>query len=120
MAHVAGKAGQVSNGSEITGIRNWSIDYTIDALETTDFADAGIKTYVMGCSGWSGSFEGLKDGAPEAIGASVTLTLYEVAAGTNWTGTGFLTGFHANVAHDGVITYAYDFVGTGALTPAAS
>jgi len=120
MAHVSGKAGQVSNGSEITGIKSWTLDYNVDMLETTDFGNAGVKTFIAGGSGWSGSFEGFKDGAPEAIGASVTLTFYEVAAGTNWTGTGFLTGVSASASIDGIVSYSYTFQGTGALTPAAS
>ena len=121
MAHVAGKAGQVDTGTAVSGIKSWTIDYTSDPLETTDFADAGVKSYIIGGSGWSGSFEGYKDGAPQGLaGASITLTLYEVAAGTNWTGTAFITGVSATASHDGIVSYSYTFQGTGALTVAAS
>ena len=117
MAHYAGTAGQVDAASNVTGIKSWTLDYTVDTLETTDFADVGVKTYVVGGSGWSGTFEGLKDGVPLPIaGASVAIALKETQTATQkWTGSAFITGIHANTANDGVVTYSYDFQGTGAL-----
>ena len=122
MAHYSGKAGQVDAAAAVTGVKSWSLDYTADTLETTDFADAGVKTYVVGGSGWSGSFEGLKDGAPLALaGASVAIALKETQTATQkWTGSAFITGIHANTSADGIVTYAYDFQGTGALTVATA
>lgn len=122
MAHISGKAGQVDAASAVTGIKSWTLDYTADPLETTDFADAGVKTYVIGGSGWSGSFEGYKDGAPLGLaGAAVTVKLYESqTANQFWQGSAFITGIHAATSHDGVVTYAYDIQGTGALTVAAA
>lgn len=122
MAHISGKAGQVDAAAQVTGIKSWSLDYTADTLETTDFADAGVKTYVVGGSGWSGSFEGFKDGAPLPVGGdAVTIKLYESqAANQFWTGSAFITGISVNVAQDGVVTYSYTFQGTGALTAAAA
>ena len=122
MAHISGKAGQVDAASQVTGIKSWTLDYTADPLETTDFADAGVKSYVVGGTGWSGSFEGYKDGAPLAIaGASVTLKLYESqTANQFWQGSAFIVGIHSSAAIDGVVTYSYDFQGTGALTVAAA
>ncbi len=117
MAHYAGTAGQVDAASNVTGVKSWTLDYTVDTLETTDFADAGIKTYVIGGSGWSGTFEGLKDGAPLPIaGTSVAIALKETQdTSRKWTGNAFITGIHANTASDGIVTYSYDFQGTGAL-----
>jgi len=122
MAHVAGKAGQVDAASEVAGIKSWTLDYTADTLETTDFADVGVKTYVIGGSGWSGSFEGFKDGAPLPIaGAAVTIKLYESqTANQFWTGSALIVGIHPNTPGDGIVGYAYDFQGTGALTVAAA
>jgi predicted secreted protein len=116
MAHISGKSGQVDTGSAVSGIKSWTLDYNADTLETTDFADAGVKTYIVGGSGWSGSFEGYKDGVPQTVGGSVTLKLYEVAAGAFWTGTALITGCSAGAAIDGVVSYSYTFQGTGALT----
>jgi len=117
MAHYAGLAGEVDNGASVTGIKSWSLDYVVDMLETTDFGDSGKKTYVAGLSGWSGSFEGYKDGAPIAIGTSITITLKETQTATQkWTGTAFISAVHSNTSVDGVVTYSYDFQGTGTLT----
>jgi len=117
MAHVSGKTGNVSTGANVTGIKSWSIDYSADALETTDFADAGVRTYIAGCTGWSGSFEGEKDGVPQGIGSEITLTLYETSTANQlWTGNCLITRVSATSSADGKPTYTYDFQGTGALT----
>lgn len=122
MAHYAGTAGAVDAAANVTGIKSWTLDYTIDTLETTDFADVGIKSYIVGCSGWSGSFEGFKDGAPLPLaGVSVAIALKETAAATQkWTGSAFIIGIHINTAMDGIVTYSYDFQGTGTLTVASA
>ena len=101
---------------EIDGIKSWTLDYTADTLEITDFDDAGVKAYITGGTGWSGSFEGFKDTTPLGIGAEVYLTLGEsTTAYQNWIGKVIITACHPNVAHDGIVTYSYDFTGTGAL-----
>lgn len=118
MAHLAGKAGYVDTGTAVGGIKSWTLDYTSDALETTDFATGGVKEYIIGGSGWSGTFEGYKEGAPQGLaGAAVTLKLYESAT-AYWSSAAsgaFITGVHPSVSHDGVVSVSYDFVGTGAL-----
>ena len=120
MAHLAGKAGFVQAPGTIAGIKSWTLDYTSDALETTDFSAAGIKEYIVGGKGWSGTFEGYKEGTALILTADaaspITLKLYE--DGTYyWTGTCLITGVHPSASHDGVVSVSYDFVGTGALTP---
>ncbi len=123
MTHYAGKAGGVDTGSGVTGIKSWSLDYTVSMVETTDFADAGVRSILPSVSQWSGSFEGYKDGTAQVLGTAspVTLTLKETQTGTQvWTGSAYITSIHASVAFDGTVNYAYDFEGTGALTvPAA-
>lgn len=116
MAHYSGKAGQVDAPAGITGIKAWGLDYVVEMLETTDFADAGVRTYLAGPSGWSGTFEGLKDGVPIAIGAIVACVFKETQTGTQvWSGNAFITGVHAATSSDGLVEYSYDFQGTGAL-----
>jgi len=128
MAHIAGKGGAVYTGTagdgdetEIGDCRSWSIDYTTDALETTDFEDAGVRAFVAGCSGWSGSFEQVKDGAPTTTGSIIKLQLKESDTSNQlWEGDALLTGIHSSVSFDGIVTYTYDFQGTGALVPPAA
>jgi len=106
---------------DIAGIKSWSLDYTADALETTDFADDGTRSYIPGCSGWSGSFEGYKDGAPIGIGTQVGLELAESATVSQmWLGNVIITGVHPSVSFDGIVSYSYDFQGTGPLTVAST
>jgi len=122
---ISGKAGQVDAASEVLGIKSWTLDYTVDTLDSTDFDDAGVKAYIVGCSGWSGSFEGYKEGGVTPLtlaGAAVNLALKESQTDTQkWTGSAYITGIHVNTSHDGIVTYSYDFQGTGAMTytPAA-
>ncbi len=102
--------------AEQDGIKSWTLDYTADPLETTDFADSGVKSYIIGGSGWSGSFEGYKDGVPISIGSEVYLVVGESStASNNWIGKAIITGAHPATSADGVVTYSYDFQGTGAL-----
>ena len=123
MAHRAGTAGQVDSPASVTGIRAWNLEYTVEMLDTTDFADAGVASYIPGITRWSGSFEGYKDGTPQALttGASVTIKLYETQqANEFWTGQAFITAVRPVTDHDGIVSYSYDFQGTGALTVAAA
>lgn len=127
MAHLAGKSGAVYSTTTggtatqtaiVAGMKSWTVDYVIDALDTTDFADVGVKSYIAGLSGWSGSFEGYKDGAPGlTVGTSYVLHLNESATTTQrYTGTAIITGLHGSASLDGVVALAYDFQGTGALS----
>jgi hypothetical protein len=101
---------------EIDGIKSWTLDYTQELVDVTDFDDAGAKTYIVGASDWGGTFEGYKDGVPLSIGAEVHLVLGEsVTAYNNWIGKAYLTGVHPAVSFDGVVSYTYDFKGTGVL-----
>ncbi len=100
----------------IAGINSWSLDYTTDTLETTDFADVGLKSYIVGGSGWSGSFSGYKFGAPLSIGSQYGIELAESTTTTEmYLGNAVITAVHPSVASDGIVSYSYDFQGTGAL-----
>jgi len=122
--HISGKAGSVASPTTVAGIKSWTLDYTVDTLETTDFADAGVRSYIVGCSGWSGSFEGFKDAAPQALTtgtSAVNVQLLESATSNqHWYGNAFITGVHASASFDGIVTYSYDFQGTGALHVASA
>lgn len=117
----------VSTLALVDGIKSWTIDYTLDTLDTTDFGDGAAtnaaRTFIAGLSGWSGSFEGYKDSAPDALsfGSAVTLILTESkTAGQSWIGDAYITGVHPSVSVDGLVIYTYDFQGTGELTEAVA
>lgn len=119
MGHTAGYGGSVSAGALVAGIKSWTLDYTVDMLDTTDFGSSGDKEYIAGLKGWSGTFDGNKDGLAQALGASVTLTLTETAS-VNWQGKAFLTGLAINTAVDGLVGYSYTYMGTGSITVASA
>lgn len=109
----------------IAGINNWTLDYTVDTLDTTDFTDGGTtpfpRSFIAGLSGWSGTFAGLKDGIPLTLFTQVGLSLAESATVTQrWIGKAIITGIHPDVSADGAVTYTYDFQGTGELTEATT
>lgn len=118
MARLSGKAGEVTVAAgTVTGIKGWSLDYTVEAIESTAFDSSGVRAYVPGKSGWSGSFEGFKDGAPLAIGTEIALVLKESQTATQkFNGQAIITGLRGGTSIDGLVTYSYDFQGTGALT----
>jgi hypothetical protein len=115
MAKSAGRFGYVGASTAIAGINQWSLDYTVDMLETTDFAASGVAAYIPGVSRWSGSFSGFKDGTPQALASSavVNLCLSPTSASTTaYQGTAFISGVHPTTNHDGIVSYNYDFQGT--------
>ena len=116
MAHVAGATGSVDHGGVVSGIKKWEIEYVAEVKETTDFGDVGVASFVKTITKWSGSFEGFKDGVPLGIGAIVAGTFDETStANQTWTGDVIITSIKAVSGADDVVTYAYTFVGTGAL-----
>ncbi len=121
MAHIHGKSGDVDATGSATGARNWTLDYTGDPIDVTDYADAGVKAFIAGLTGWTASFEVVKDGAiPYIMNASVSFNFEEVAnSGTAvWSGTAIINSITPSVPIDGAVTYAYGVQGTGALTVA--
>jgi len=113
-----GTAGQVQVPSvtEIVGMKSWTIDLVFEVGETTSFDDVGVGAFLPTVNHWSGTFEGYKNAAPITIGTVTTITLEETqTANQDWEGPVIITGLHAITAHDGIVTYSYDFQGTGAL-----
>ena len=114
-----GKAGEVEvpAAGSIAGIKSWTLDFIYDVGETTSFDDVGVKAFLPLGSGWSGTFEGYKTGVPITIGSVTDIVLKETQTlNQDWTGACIITGIHAATGHDGIVTYAYDYQGTGALT----
>lgn len=117
MAKLAGYAGSVYIGSNIAGIKSWTLDYVMSVAETTGFDSSGHKTFIPTIDEWSGSFEGYKDAAPQTIGTEITLSIRESQTSTQWwAGQAIITAIHPAASVDGLITYSYDFQGTAALT----
>jgi len=55
------------------------------------------------------------------LGTLVGLELQESGTVTQmWRGMGYITGIHPSTAMDGIVSYSYDFQGTGDLSPATT
>lgn len=117
MPHVSGATGSVDHGGVDAGIRKWEIEYVAEVKETTDFGDVGVASFIKTVTKWSGSFEGFKDGIPLVIGTIVTATFAETStANQDWEGDVIITSIKPVSDAADVVTYAYTFQGTGALT----
>jgi len=124
MARLAGYGGGVSAPGAIAGVRDWSIDYSAAAIDSSGFDGGQPKDFTIGQTEWSGSFNGFKvDGtAPLAIGTILVCKFEEetATATQHWTGSVFITNVSAGVAVDGLVSYNYTFQGNGILTPATT
>lgn len=101
---------------EIDGINSWTLEYTTATLNTTDFGVSGVSSFLPGISEWHGSFEGYKDGVPLGIGSEVYLVLGETSVGSQcWIGKAIIMDVRPSTDHDGIVSYSYDYQGTGAL-----
>ena len=118
MARVRGCAGAVYfSATTVTGIREWSLDYTVNILDGRGFDDNCSPHPIVGMRDWGGSFRGPKDGAPITMFTTGTFELRESTDTTQkWSGSAILTGIHPTVSVDGLVEYSYDYVGIGTLT----
>ena len=125
---IAGKAGKLAIGATpatVLSIKNWSLDLSIDTLETTALGD-NWKDYITGLKEWTASAEGdynvhTDTTGQEALqdaylaGTEVTLKLY--VDGTNYyTGTAVVASLSIEDPVDDVVSISFEFTGAGELT----
>lgn len=126
---VAGKNGKVVIGESATkkvvGIKNWSLELSLDTLETTALGD-DWKNYITGLKEWSASSEGdyevpVDTEGQKALqdaflnGTTVTVKLY--VDGTNYyQGEAYINSLSIEDPVDDVVSISIEFTGTGALT----
>lgn len=116
MAEAAGYGGSITFANLTAGVKQWSLNWTVDPLETTDFADAGVGTYIRGIKRWTATVTANWDAANTADpddSASLTLT---ASSGKTYAGTALLIGVAPSVDVAGVNQCVYTFQGSGALT----
>lgn len=127
MAELAGHGGDMkydasssaSASTVLAGINNWTVSYTGAALETTDFANVGVKTYVAGPTGWTGTAAGYYDStvSHSSIAPGDTVSLrFEMKSAKSMKGIGIVTGVSFTTGIDGAVTTNFDFQGTASLT----
>lgn len=126
---VAGKNGKVviatTGDTKVVGIKNWSLELSLDTLETTALGD-DWKNYITGLKEWSASSEGDYevpiDGQGQAAlqyaflhGTTITLKLY-VDDKNYYQGEAYINSLSIEDPVDDVVSISIECTGTGELT----
>ena len=119
------------------GFFNWSLDYTCDAIEITDFSSSGHREYIAGLDGWAATADQYwVDTGIEALRRrqSVGSNTYIIAkfyvndittakgtqsgsdTGDRYEGWCLITGLSPSVAIDTVVQQSLSFQGTSIIT----
>ena len=129
---IAGKNGKVIIGSgttKVVGIKNWSLELSLENLETTALGD-DWKNYISGLKEWTasaeGDFEVITDTTGQKLlsdaylsGSTVEVKLF-VDATNYFTGTAYINSLSIEDPVDDVVTISIEFTGNGALTLSAT
>ena len=129
---IAGKNGKVIIGTgttKVVGIKNWSLELSLETLETTALGD-DWKNYISGLKEWTASAEGdfevttdttgqklLSDA--DLAGTTVEVKLF-VDATNYYTGTAYINSLSIEDPVDDVVTISIEFTGNGALSMAST
>ncbi len=124
---IAGKYGKIclTASNVITSTKSWSLELSLDTLETTALGDEW-KKYIAGLKEWSASCEGdynvhTDEKGQKALqdaylnGIEVTVELY-VDAENYYSGTAYISSLSIEDPVDDVVSFSCEFTGTGALT----
>lgn len=124
---LAGKNGKIclSTSNVIASTKSWSLELSLDTLETTALGDEW-KKYIAGLKEWSASCEGdysisTDEKGQKALqdaylnGTEVSLSLY-VDLGNYYHGTAYISSLSIEDPVDDVVSFSCEFTGTGALT----
>ena len=116
-------------GTQLAGFFNWTLNYGGEALETTDFADSGKRTYISGLTGWTATATKhymTSDSRMSWITSGSTVTVrfflrYEATPTASSTayylqGSAKVTGTDTTTPVDGTVDQTLNFQGTGALS----
>ncbi len=122
---IAGKQGKLVIGdNKVVGIKNWSLELSIDNLETTALGD-DWKNFITGLKEWAASSEGdysvtVDKTGQELLqsaflsGDDVTVKLY-VDATNFYTGKAIVTSLSVEDPVDDVVSISIELTGNGEL-----
>lgn len=125
MATLTGNNGTVLVGSDaIAEIRSFSVDETMDTIESTSMGDT-YRTFETSLKSWSGSVDIFFDDTDTAgqgaltVGSEVTINI-QVEGNTTGdhklSGAAIVTGRTINSSFDGLVEASLSLQGDGALT----
>ena len=104
---------------QVCGFFNWSANNICDILETTDYCDAGVRTYIAALKGWEGSAEKhfLTEENLDWIGDHLIIKFYiDVDNTMRYEGWVFVDGHSVTSAVDTLVDEALNFKGDGILS----
>lgn len=104
---------------QVAGFFGWGIDKVGDALETTDYSDAGHRTYISGLKGWTGSAERhwLTEEPLEWINTKLIVKFYvDVSNTLRYEGWGLVIGHGVTSTVDTLVNESLSFQGDSVLT----
>ena len=106
--------------SQIGGFFSWTLDETLEVLETTDFGSNGKREYIPGQRGWTASAERhwlTEEYLSDWVGSKKIVKFYlDAPAGARYEGWAIVTGIHPTTAVDAVVNESLDFQGLGMLS----
>jgi TP901-1 family phage major tail protein len=126
---IAGKNGRVEVGSssskKVVGIKNWSLELSLETLETTALGD-DWKKYITGLKEWTASSEGDYNVPQDTQGQELLQTAF--LSGTTvdvklfvdehnyYGGTAYISSLSIEDPVDDVVSISIEFTGNGELT----
>ena len=126
---IAGKSGKVTIGTDdpatVVGIKNWSLELSLDTLETTALGD-DWKNYITGLKEWTAASEGDYEVGTDTEGQkalqdaylsgdTVDLKLY-VDDTHYYSGKAYINSLSIEDPVEDVINISIEFTGSGELS----
>ena len=115
----------VHSGGYVSGIRTWTLDLVVEALEVSRMG-TDFRKFVSGIKGWSGSYtaawevDSITDGDVNTTGQAPAAITFKFAdtGGTEGTiaGNVLITGVHYSVDIAAANSLTFDFVGDDSIT----
>ena len=121
MSNISGKDGYVTRqvsgvDTLVDGIREWSLTYAVDMIDTTSFSSSGVthKSFTPVLKGATGTLTGNHTDGDTGldVGTSYNIMLV-VDSNRAYYGAAYITGIDPNVVVDGEATLGYNFQFTG-------
>ena len=125
----------------VAEIKSWSVDETVDTIDTTTMADSGVRKFTAGHKTWTGTadlyipYDQDLTSSPTTLTEQITEvdtavtgisvgTIYDwkfyaddsVATFESYNGEGMITSISRSASHDGMVEMSVSIQGTSLLT----